>query len=80
MAVTKTLGPLHLEDIEPHRFEALIRQLFERAGQPPFADYYFHSLQANKHLSPIEPSPETRISFFERETLDGYRPVSAGTV
>lgn len=27
MAVTKTLGPLHLEDLEPHRFEDLIRQL-----------------------------------------------------
>ena len=25
--VTKTLGPLHLEDLEPHRFEDLIRQL-----------------------------------------------------
>lgn len=27
MAVTKTLGPLHLEDLEPHRFEDLVRQL-----------------------------------------------------
>lgn len=27
MAVTKTIGPLHLEDLEPHRFEDLIRQL-----------------------------------------------------
>lgn len=26
-SVTKTLGPLHLEDLEPHRFEDLIRQL-----------------------------------------------------
>jgi hypothetical protein len=26
-AVTRTLGPLHLEDLEPHRFEDLIRQL-----------------------------------------------------
>jgi len=25
--VTKTLGPLHLEDLEPHRFEDLVRQL-----------------------------------------------------
>lgn len=27
VAVTKTIGPLHLEDLEPHRFEDLIRQL-----------------------------------------------------
>lgn len=27
VAITKTLGPLHLEDLEPHRFEDLIRQL-----------------------------------------------------
>ena len=26
-AVARTLGPLHLEDLEPHRFEDLIRQL-----------------------------------------------------
>lgn len=26
-AVTRTLGPLHLEDLEPHRFEDLVRQL-----------------------------------------------------
>ncbi|TFI58421.1 hypothetical protein E2493_09810 [Sphingomonas parva] len=25
--VTRTLGPLHLEDLEPHRFEDLVRQL-----------------------------------------------------
>ena len=25
--VTKTLGPLHFEDLEPHRFEDLVRQL-----------------------------------------------------
>jgi hypothetical protein len=24
---TRTLGPLHLEDLEPHRFEDLVRQL-----------------------------------------------------
>ncbi|NJO33142.1 MAG: hypothetical protein HC869_08355 [Rhodospirillales bacterium] len=24
---TRTIGPLHLEDLEPHRFEDLIRQL-----------------------------------------------------
>src|SRR5436190_15148925 len=27
MAVSKTIGPLHLEDLEPHRFEDLVRQL-----------------------------------------------------
>ena len=27
MALTRTIGPLHLEDLEPHRFEDLIRQL-----------------------------------------------------
>jgi hypothetical protein len=27
MATTRTIGPLHLEDLEPHRFEDLIRQL-----------------------------------------------------
>lgn len=27
MVTTKTLGPLHLEDLEPHRFEDLARQL-----------------------------------------------------
>lgn len=27
MATTRTYGPLHLEDLEPHRFEDLIRQL-----------------------------------------------------
>jgi len=27
MAVTKTLGPLHFEDLEPHRFEDLMREL-----------------------------------------------------
>jgi hypothetical protein len=27
MAVSRTLGPLHLEDLEPHRFEDLVRQL-----------------------------------------------------
>jgi hypothetical protein len=26
-APTRTLGPLHLEDLEPHRFEDLVRQL-----------------------------------------------------
>jgi hypothetical protein len=26
-AVSKTIGPLHLEDLEPHRFEDLVRQL-----------------------------------------------------
>lgn len=26
-AVSRTLGPLHLEDLEPHRFEDLVRQL-----------------------------------------------------
>ena len=24
---TRTLGPLHFEDLEPHRFEDLVRQL-----------------------------------------------------
>lgn len=24
---TKTLGPLHFEDLEPHRFESLVRNL-----------------------------------------------------
>ena len=27
MATTRTFGPLHLEDLEPHRFEDLVRQL-----------------------------------------------------
>jgi hypothetical protein len=27
MITTRTLGPLHLEDLEPHRFEDLVRQL-----------------------------------------------------
>jgi len=27
LATTRTIGPLHLEDLEPHRFEDLIRQL-----------------------------------------------------
>lgn len=27
MAVTRTLGPLHFEDLEPHRFEDLVREL-----------------------------------------------------
>lgn len=27
MAVTQTLGPLHFEDLEPHRFEDLVREL-----------------------------------------------------
>lgn len=27
MATTRTIGPLHLEDLEPHRFEDLVRQL-----------------------------------------------------
>jgi len=27
MVVTKTLGPLHFEDLEPHRFEDLVRKL-----------------------------------------------------
>jgi hypothetical protein len=27
MTVTKTLGPLHFEDLEPHRFEDLVREL-----------------------------------------------------
>jgi hypothetical protein len=27
MAVTKTLGPLHFEDLEPHRFEDLVREV-----------------------------------------------------
>jgi hypothetical protein len=27
MVVTKTLGPLHFEDLDPHRFEDLIREL-----------------------------------------------------
>src|SRR5215831_8256037 len=27
MSVTKTLGPLHFEDLEPHRFEDLVREL-----------------------------------------------------
>ena len=27
MVVTKTLGPLHFEDLEPHRFEDLVREL-----------------------------------------------------
>lgn len=26
-ATTRTYGPLHLEDLEPHRFEDLVRQL-----------------------------------------------------
>jgi hypothetical protein len=26
-AITKTLGPIHFEDLEPHRFEDLVRQL-----------------------------------------------------
>src|SRR5690242_12921849 len=41
MAVTKTLGPLHFEDLEPHRFEDLVRELvyfdiraYERAVAP----------------------------------------------
>ena len=25
--VSKTIGPLHFEDLEPHRFEDLVRQL-----------------------------------------------------
>lgn len=28
MAVSKTIGPLHFEDLEPRRFEDLVRQLF----------------------------------------------------
>ena len=27
VTTTRTIGPLHLEDLEPHRFEDLIRQL-----------------------------------------------------
>jgi hypothetical protein len=27
MVVTKTLGPLHFEDLEPHHFEDLVREL-----------------------------------------------------
>ena len=27
MITSRTLGPLHLEDLEPHRFEDLVRQL-----------------------------------------------------
>lgn len=27
MSVTKTIGPLHFEDLEPHRFEDLVRQV-----------------------------------------------------
>src|ERR1700678_2576956 len=27
MGITKTLGPLHFEDLEPHRFEDLVREL-----------------------------------------------------
>src|SRR5277367_5900831 len=27
MAVTRTLGPLHFEDLDPHRFEDLVREL-----------------------------------------------------
>ena len=27
MAATRTLNPLHFEDLEPHRFEDLVRQL-----------------------------------------------------
>src|ERR1700738_5104043 len=27
MAITKTLGPLHFEDLEPKRFEDLVREL-----------------------------------------------------
>src|ERR1700749_4343355 len=27
MATMRTIGPLHLDDLEPHRFEDLIRQL-----------------------------------------------------
>jgi hypothetical protein len=27
MATTRTIGPLHLEDLEPHRFEDMVRQL-----------------------------------------------------
>jgi hypothetical protein len=27
MAVTKTLGPLHFEDLERHRFEDLVREM-----------------------------------------------------
>ena len=27
MITSRTIGPLHLEDLEPHRFEDLVRQL-----------------------------------------------------
>ena len=27
MTTTRTIGPLHFEDLEPHRFEDLVRQL-----------------------------------------------------
>ena len=26
-AITRTLGPIHFEDLDPHRFEDLVRQL-----------------------------------------------------
>ena len=27
MSTTRTIGPLHFEDLEPHRFEDLVRQI-----------------------------------------------------
>lgn len=82
---TQNLLPFEaIIDIDPDGDEDVMRapviytQPFKLDGRPPFADYYFHSLQANEYSPLIEPSPDTRIAFFEREPPDGDRPQTNG--
>lgn len=58
VSTTRTLGPLHFEDLEPHRFEDLVRQLIYEFRS-------WHSLEATGRAGADE---GTDVRAIERET------------
>ena len=65
---TKTLNPLHFEDLEPHRFEDLVRQLA----------YDFRNWRSLEPTG-FRPGSRSTMKFGRAEKLSGYKdpPVRA---
>ena len=66
MAVTKTLGPLHFEDLEPHRFEDLVRELV----------YDFKDWQSIEATGRSGPDDGFDIRAYERVSSPEREPVN----
>jgi hypothetical protein len=82
MAVTKTLGPLHFEDLEPHRFEDLVRELvydfkdwqsIEATGRGGSDDGF--DIRAHERVSAPEREPVEPLEEESEESADTPHPM-----